>query len=335
MEYNVFIGIDVSKEKLDFVVLDKGEKQFHLCVSNNKSGIQQFYKKLIKQMGADKTRFLFCLEHTGIYCNPFLEFASQKTLAIWLENAKKIKAYHGLERQKNDAIDAFRIAEYAYAKRHHTKLWEAPREVIGKLKNMIKLRDRLVKSKKRLLDPLREEKQFGSRTWAKEHKKLLQPVIAKIEKQIKEIEAQIKKIIREDDHLNKLYEQITSVTGVGIIVGSNTIVVTNEFKSIIEPKKMACHCGVAPFKKESGKSVKGRAKVSHQANKQMKSLLNMAARSAVGSKGELRDYYLRKVSEGKNKMSVLNAVRNKIIHRMFACVRDNRKYEKNYIHALA
>ena len=72
----------------------------------------------------------------------------------------------------------------------------------------------------------------------------------------------------------------------------------------------------------------------------MKTLFNLAARSAIKSKGELRNFYLRKVSEGKNKMSpgrrsVLNAIRNKIIHRIFACIRDNRKYEKNYMHMLA
>ena len=45
-------------------------------------------------------------------------------------------------------------------------------------------------------------------------------------------------------------------------------------------------------------------------------------------------YYHRKVAQGKNKMLVLNAVRNKIIHRVFACIRDNRKYEKIYATAL-
>ncbi len=57
--------------------------------------------------------------------------------------------------------------------------------------------------------------------------------------------------------------------------------------------------------------------------------------SAISSKGELQDYYQRKVEEGKNKMSIINAVRNKIIHRIFACVREKRKYEKNYTHSLA
>lgn len=52
--------------------------------------------------------------------------------------------------------------------------------------------------------------------------------------------------------------------------------------------------------------------------------------SSIRANGELRDYYQRKVDEGKNKMLVLNAVRNKIIHRIYAVVRRGQKYEKNY-----
>ena len=71
----------------------------------------------------------------------------------------------------------------------------------------------------------------------------------------------------------------------------------------------------------------------------MKKLLHMAALSVVSGKGEMADYYHRKVEQAvprrdKNKMLVINAVRNKIIHRVFACIRDDRKYEKNYATAL-
>ncbi|MEM9329107.1 MAG: IS110 family transposase [Bacteroidota bacterium] len=331
MKYRMFIGVDVSKETLDFVVFDGLVKLLHMQVSNDKAGISRFYKRLIKDIEVHKEECLFCLEHTGIYCNPFLTFASAKDLPVWLEDAKKIKVYHGLEREKNDALDALRIAEYGSAKFQKVQLWSPPREEIQQLKAMIKLRERLVSSKKSLLAPLGEEKQFGNRKWAKEHDKLLQPVITEIVRKIKGLEQKIKQLINEDSHLKELYEQVSSVKGVGLIVSINILVVTNEFKQITDPRKMACNCGVAPFKKDSGKSVKGKSKVSHRANKSMKTLFNLAARAAVRHKGELRDYYLRKVAEGKNKMSVMNAVRNKIIHRIFACVRDGRKYEDSYL----
>ena len=51
--------------------------------------------------------------------------------------------------------------------------------------------------------------------------------------------------------------------------------------------------------------------------------------------GELRDYYQRKVKEGKNKMLVLNAVRNKLIHRLYAVVARGENYDKNYVSPLA
>ena len=56
----------------------------------------------------------------------------------------------------------------------------------------------------------------------------------------------------------------------------------------------------------------------------------MAALSAIRMKGELQIYYKRKVAEGKNKMAVINAVRAKLIARMFAIVKRNQSYQKNY-----
>jgi transposase len=67
----------------------------------------------------------------------------------------------------------------------------------------------------------------------------------------------------------------------------------------------------------------------------LKKLLHMAALSAIQCKGEMKDYYSRKVDEGKNRMSVINAVRNKLITRVFVCINQNRDYKRKYSHALA
>ncbi|HWJ26388.1 MAG TPA: hypothetical protein VNS32_07575, partial [Flavisolibacter sp.] len=56
--------------------------------------------------------------------------------------------------------------------------------------------------------------------------------------------------------------------------------------------------------------------------------LHLCSIVAIRWPGDLKDYYQRKVAEGKPKMSVLNAVRNKIIHRVFACIREDRLYQK-------
>ena len=118
-----------------------------------------------------------------------------------------------------------------------------------------------------------------------------------------------------------------SIPGVGQITSWNMIVKTNEFKTITDPRKMACYCGVAPFENTSGTSVFGRNRVSLLADKDMKKLLHLGAMSAIRLKNDLQVYYLRKVKEGKNKMAVLNAVRNKIIHLIFAIVKSENLFQ--------
>jgi transposase len=127
----------------------------------------------------------------------------------------------------------------------------------------------------------------------------------------------------------------TSVTGVGIIIAANMIITTNEFRDIINHKKFACYSGIAPFPNQSGKSLRGKDKVSHMANKKIKTLLHMGARSAIQHSPDIKAYYQRKVAEGKSKFSVLNAVCNKLVSRVFVCIKNQRMYQKDFQNRLA
>ncbi len=336
MDFKVFIGIDVSKATLDYCMVINGKKVLSARVDNTARGIRKMLTHLLKHTDVTRDKWLFCMEQTGLYCRPTLKELNKKNIAVWVENALVIKTFHSMERGKNDAIDAYRIAVYAFMKRTEAKLWKAPRPVISQLKSLIGTRKRLIAAKNILKVPLAEEKVIGGfKDIYREHKKVVSPAIKAIEKQIKAVEKEIRLIISSDEKVEEKMELLTSIPGIGMIVALNTLVTTNEFTNISDAKKMACHCGVAPFAYRSGTSIRGRSKVSHRANKAMKALLHLSAMSAVKCTGEIREYYLRKVEEGKNKMLVLNAVRNKLIHRMFACIKNNRKYDKSYTHQLA
>lgn len=86
---------------------------------------------------------------------------------------------------------------------------------------------------------------------------------------------------------------------------------------------------MAPFAHSSG-LFKGRSRVSPVADKKLKTTLHLAAIVAIRHNDDLRQYYERKVAEGKNKLLVINAVRNKLIHRVYACINENRPYHKKY-----
>ena len=87
-----------------------------------------------------------------------------------------------------------------------------------------------------------------------------------------------------------------------------------------------CLAGITPFEYSSGSSIKGKTKLHPYANKHLKSLLNIAAMGAVQLKGEYKTYYQRRTLEGKNKMSTLNIIRNKLVTRVFAVVKRQTPY---------
>ncbi|MDB5109880.1 MAG: Transposase family protein [Mucilaginibacter sp.] len=329
MKYHFFIGIDVSKSTLDFTLLADKEKQFQLQTSNDLTGIKQFWTQLKAQTAFTLDRAVFCMEHTGIYNQHLLTFLYSKKAAICLESAVHIKRSAGLQRGKNDQVDAFRIAQYAYKNRETLRLWQPKRQVIIQLKELAALRSRLLNAKKQLSVPIKETALFD-KILAKQTLKLCKATADALNDDLKKVEAAIDQLVVNDDHLKRLFDIVTSVQGIGKITATAMIVCTNEFKDINEPAKFACYSGIAPFEHSSGSSIRGRSRVSHQANKPMKTLLHLAAMVAICYNPDMNAFYQRKVAQNKNKMSVINAVRNKLIHRVFACVNDDRLYQKNY-----
>lgn len=334
MEFKYFIGVDVSKKTLDLVVKKGNEYLFHLQVENSKAGINEFRKKC-KQLKTELKSALLCMEHTGIYATTALHEFFGIGCSVWLENAIQIKRSLGLTRGKNDKVDADRISEYAFRFADKAKLWEPTREELVKIKHLTTLRKRLIDAKNSLKVPIKEAQVFLSKSVYKQLNQHTQKPIEALNKQIDQVEGQLKAIIKADQYLSELFELVTSVDGVGQVLFWELVTTTDEFKKINDPKKYACYAGVAPFEHSSGSSIRGKNRVSRMGNKSTKRILHLAAMSSVAMKGELSNYYHRKVSEGKNKMATLNAVRNKLIHRIFACVRDGRKYEKIYTNPLA
>ncbi|WP_143100818.1 transposase [Spirosoma endophyticum] len=256
-------------------------------------------------------------------------------LLIWLESSLQIKKAGGLQRGITDAIDARRIAEYAFRFRDQMCLWEPPRLVLQKLSALSALRQRLLRVRQQLQQPIQEQQGFVEKSFQKQLTKNCQASLKAINADLESAEKQINGLIQSDDRLRELFGLITSVPGVGDAIATEVLVATNEFKAINDPKKLACHAGVAPFEYRSGSSVRGKTRVSQHARLRLKSLFHLGAMSAIRMKGELQAYYQRKVTEGKNKMLVLNAVRNKLIHRVCSVVHRRQKYDKNYTFTLA
>jgi transposase len=274
------------------------------------------------------------MEHTGIYNNHLLNYFSKNNANVCLESGLQIKQSSGLKRGKNDKVDADRIAMYAYKNRDELKLWKPRREVLNQLKHFTTLRTRLINISKQLKTPIKESVGYVEKKIQKYSEKICKQSIKAVEADLKYINNQIQLLIDEDPELHRLFTIITSIAGIGPVTASHMMIATNEFKDITCAKKFACYCGVAPFEHQSGSSIRGKTRVSHMGNKTLKTLLHMSALVASSCNLDMKEYYQRKVKEGKNKMSVLNAIRNKLISRIYACVNQNKLYEKKYQYSL-
>lgn len=330
MESKLFMGCDIAQETFAFCLRDQSQVVCQGEVSNSKKAIQTWLKELKQVYHVDLTSVIFCLEHTGIYGMILIRTLHQRGLIICVEGAANIKLSLGLQRGKNDKVDARRIAEYAMRYTDRLKQWKPKREVLERLQLLNGMRSRLMKAHKVLKSHTKEAgKYLGKKEYMLLDKGTKQSIKA-IEENIKKVDKDIETLIKSDENLKRLSDLVTSVDSIGMVTCAAILVKTNEFQDFREAKKFACTSGVAPFEHSSGKSIRGKTRVSHRAHKDLKTLLHMCAVGSISRKGELQDFYLRKLGQGKNKMSVLNAIRNKLIHRVFAVVRDGVMYQKNY-----
>lgn len=328
--YRYFIGIDVSRNKLNYAVFEGSTQILHKEGLNEGNDIIGFVRELNNLPKFKLTKALFVMEYTGIYCNPLLATLKKLNATLTQVTPLQIRNSLGVIRGKYDKIDAIRIARFASKNYSEVNLWVAKRSVLEHLSNLFSLKNRLQITQNSLKGPINEQQKFVKEKIYKQSVSSCKKTLTAINKDIISLEKQIKQLINSDERLKRLNEIITSVPFVGPVTSIRIILATNEFTRITEPKKFACYAGVAPFVKNSGMFV-GKAKVSHIADKKLKTLLHMCAIASVSKKGELKDYFIRKTQgEGKHKMSVLNAIRFKLILRIFSCLKNDRLFEKHY-----
>jgi transposase len=324
--FNCFAGIDVSKRWLDVVIVvaDQPNQFRHKRIANTPQGIDELLQWTRTTTG-DK-QVLYCMEHTGLYSRLAATLLIGHNCSVWMEHALQIKRSSGMLRGKNDKADAKTIARYALTHHSRAVLWTMLDDQLQHLNDLLAMRERLINAHKALVVPINEMASAGFTKAAEQLQENCAQSIAGLEKDITSTEQQIERVIGENEQWQHQVNLVKSVKGVGRVTAWFFLVFTRGFTILHDPRKLACYAGVAPFEHSSGSSIRGRTRVSVFANRLLKRLLHLGAMSAIASKGELQEFYLRKVAQGKNKMSVINAVRNKIVHRICAVIRKNQKY---------
>jgi transposase len=330
-KFKHFIGIDISKHTFDVTRLDASSPHttMHQVFKQDAKGFTSFVQ-WIEESHVPSSEVLICMEHTGLYIHGLLEHLKEHDFVLWVEMPLRIKRSIGLQRGGDDKLSSKLIVQYAYRYQDACKQWVAEDEFVVRLRHLTAQRDRIVRNIKVMEVPIGELEQTGSQAIAKELEKIQRKAVQELKQAIIAIEKKITELVEHHETARDKIALVTSIKGISTQTATHLYVYTKGFQTFENAKQLASYCGVVPFERKSGISVRHRPRVSAYANKDLKRLLHLCAMCAIRHDPELRAYYQRKVLEGKNKMSVVNAVRNKLIQRVFAVLRDGRKWVENY-----
>lgn len=330
MAYTHFIGWDCAKEKLNFclraadlTILEEGQ------VSNQSRSIKALLLKLGRRHNLALTEVLQCVDNTGLYSNPILSLLADTDLAIWLEDPLQISRSIGRRKDKNDVIDARDHAEYAMTFQRRAKLYKLKSECVEQVKMLTRQRLLHVRNRQRALTSYRETSRFSLAEMDEQTRQILEKSLADAKATIEALEKRIEALIAADKEAKRKYDITRSVPGFG---PKNTIViiaVTEFYEKLKNARACASYGGVSPHQRQSGTSIRSRHKTSRAIDNELKSALHQGAMSLIRTDSPFKRLYDRLKEKGKSHLSAINAVRNKMLRVLYACLEDDVMYEKN------
>lgn len=318
------IGVDISKSTFDFHCY--GHSVTPEPVGNNVKGFRQFEKWIRLKVSKLKEEVLIVMEYTGIYTYNIERFLDERGWQYVKRPALDIKRSSGMQRGKSDSADARMISKYGWMHKELLKPMKPLNDNLVELQQLMSYREKLVIDRASQATRLKElEEQMANKLSDQIYKSSCF-IIDILTQEIRELEDAIRQCLARDESLANNYNLLTSIHGFGFVIAATLLIITENFTRFDSHRKFACYCGVAPFTHTSGTSIRGKTRVSQLANKKIKSLLTMAAFNAVKHDPDLKAKYEQKIKQGKPKMSVINAIRVKLIERMFAVIHRQTPY---------
>jgi transposase len=308
MKAEVFIGVDICKPRLDVTILPTGEI---LEFENTLKGIKQFIKYTKKL----KPTLITC-ESTGGLEQPLLIACTEAGLPIAVVNPRQVRDFAKAmgKLAKTDVIDATMLAEFASRIRPSITIPAS---------QQVRALEGIVIRRRQLLEMLTMERNRLGSTRDESARASIEAVIAFLEQQVADLDAEMLELVRADSELKSLDALLQSVPGVGRVVAATLISSLPEL-GCASSSSLSALVGVAPLNHDSGSYRGLRFIRGGRAN--VRSMLYMAVQTGVKWNPALKVVYERLVSAGKAKKVALVACMRKLLGVLNAVVRDAKPW---------
>lgn len=324
-----FIGVDVSAEKLAVSIFSQPGRPLLTKddFENSFDGFKQMFGWLSSN-GIASTNCILCLEATGVYGESLCYFFQAQGFQIAVEPPLKVKRAFQQNGRKTDAVDSQQIAEYAYRFHDELNLWKSNPDTIEQLRVLLALRDQFTVQSTQSQNILNAFQKKPVKTQLAEN--LLVENIAKLAANKKIIDKEIKRLLEAEPSFKNLVKVLISAPGIGILLTASLLIFSNGFSRDLNAKQLSAYLGICPYEHQSGSSVNKKPKSRGFGPARIRKLLHLAARSVATHNPYFREYFHRKVAQGKPKLLVLNNIQNKLLKVVCAMVKSKTVFIPDY-----
>ena len=314
------LGIDVSKDKLDLVLLSEKDK-FHKVISNDMAGFKMLEKWLISR---HVDRVHVCLEATGQYGDAVSEYLYGQGHDVSVVNPTRIKRYgeSKLHRNKTDKADADLIAEFCLKEK--PALWEPLNPDLKHLRALVR----------RLIDLQANYRQEESRLSSGEKDAwVIQDLTVHLDylkASIEATEAEIQNFTKGTPGLKAQQELLVSIPGVGKKSSARLLGEIGEISRFENAPQLAAYAGLNPKGFSSGSSVHKKTRISKQGRSELRACLYMPAIVAMTHNPVIRALKERLEKKQLPNMAIIAACMRKLLRIVYGVLKSQKPFDPEY-----
>lgn len=303
----VYVGIDVSKERLDVHVRPSGQSD---SVSYDQAGVERLVEKMVKIKPA-----LIVLEATGGYQAALVAALAARRLPVAVVNPRQVRDFARAtgELAKTDQLDAAVLS--LFAERVQPELRPIPDEATRDFEAQLTRR-------RQIIEMLTAERQ-RLHTARKPVRKQIQHHIRYLERQLEGIDAELDRTVQASPIWRTKENLLKSVKGIGSVT-SRTLLADLPELGLLNRKEIAKLVGVAPLARDSGKH-RGRRRI-WGGRTHVRSTLYMATLAAIRCNPQIRAYYHHLCVQGKPKKLAITACMRKLLITANAILRSGESW---------
>jgi transposase len=325
-KYLFFVGIDISALTLDVVYGHNAYQSTHQQFFNNAKGINELIT-LIMRLHSEQQQVLICCEHTGVYMDK-LAYALQATsIDLWAVHPLLMSNYSiDLNRFKSDKADAKKIFLYAFNNNNRAVVYKRLSSDAQTLRDLFTLRKELIT----------EKNVWECRLKGLDHKVLpnqyqycmyLQ-MIETIKAYIKQTNEALMLFIKQSPAIKQIYSILISIPGIGPVIAQHLLLLTDCFTKFSSWKAFANFIGTAPHARQSGTTLKKRARTSKQAHRKIKADLNQGVLSICTKKKSFKAVYQQLFQQKIPHLQIVNNIKNELLKLAFTLVSKKELFDE-------